>query len=107
MVVQHKLYIGLNDKETKSQIFTSEQAYAIIRLALIRIGLDATIYKANGIYTHTDGVNVNEQTYVIEMLEFGRPLTDSIIKLADYLKSRLNQESIGYQTVGLKGCELL
>lgn len=107
MVVQHKLYVGLNDKETKNQILSDEQAYAIIRLALIRLGLDATIYKANGIYTHSDGINVNENTYVLEVLEFGRPLADSIKKLANYLKIRLNQESIGYQVVELKECELL
>lgn len=102
MAVLHKLYVGLNDKETKNQILTDEQGMAIIRLALIRLGLDATIYKANGIYTHASGANVNEHTFVIEILEtaFNKSSIKLGIKLlTDYLKQRLNQESIG-----LYGC---
>lgn len=107
MAIMHKLYIGLNDKETKNQILSTEQAEAIIRLACIRMGLDYTIYKGNGIYTHESGMNTIEQVLILEFIEFQSPIVDIVKALANYLKGRLNQEAIGYAVIELKESELL
>lgn len=103
-----KLYVGLNDKDTKTQRYSSEYHMAQVRGIVFGNGIDCTLYNAQGVYTHHDGTIIKENTIVIEILDFGQADFNNAIKnLADELKTILNQESIGYSVITLDECELL
>lgn len=86
------LYIGLNDKDTKTQKIDTYEAIKIIYNLLIAHGIDgATMYNATGIYKHDDGHVVIENTIRCEIIDPAiNALTGAIISI----KRALNQESI-------------
>lgn len=90
------LYVGLNDKETKTQKIGLLSAREIIQNTVIGQGLDgATISDAIGIYKHDDGTFVTEQSLRVEILF----ATEEIITtICEQLKTALNQESIAVET---------
>ena len=85
------LYVGLNDKDTKTQKIDTLEATKIVENLIFKMTDGATIYNATGIYKHDDGTIVIENTLRIELIE----CADAIVKkLIDTLKTVLNQESI-------------
>ena len=94
-IKKHTLYLGLNDKITKTQKIDTIEAYKIAQNILTDYTNGATIYSATGIYRHNDGVIVIEQTLRIEIL-FSDDST--IRKICDILKTVFNQESIAIQS---------
>ena len=94
-IVKHTLYIGLNDKETKTQKIDTVEAYKIAENILLNVCGGATIYNAMGIYRHESGETVIENSLRVEIWGCA---DDQVIKAAMLLKAALNQESIGYQT---------
>ena len=100
-----KLFIGMNDKTTKKQEKTSKKIKSIIMETLRLYKIEgATIYNANGIYTHTNGEQVNENTFIIELLFVDYNV---VVTLCNSLKVLLNQESIALQQIELSRCELI
>lgn len=89
------LYIGLNDRETKTQLIGTLDAYHIVNNIL---GMDSTITECKGIYTHEDGIITTENTLEVVLLDFDNRLDMKTIKSkTDKIKVALNQESIAYQ----------
>lgn len=89
------LYVGLNDKDTKTQKIDTLEATKIVSNLITTLCDGGTIYNATGIYKHDNGSIVFENTLKIELFD----TTDNIItKLIDTLKKILNQESIIKQT---------
>ena len=89
------LYVGLNDKTTKTQKIGTLDAYNIVCNTL---RVDATVSEARGVYTHADGTVVFENSLVIEMLDFDETITDKWLKgKVEALKLALNQESVAVQ----------
>ena len=86
------LYVGMNDKDTKTQNITILSAREIIMNTVMGNGLDgATISEDIGLYKHEDGTVVTEQTLRVEILF----ATEKQIKhICEVLKQVLNQESI-------------
>ena len=62
------LYIGLNDRDTKTQIIDTIEAYKIVSNVLVKYAGGGTIYNATGIYTHDDGTIVIENTLRVEII---------------------------------------
>ena len=89
------LYLGLNDKDTKTQKIDILEAYKIVNNILLKYTDGATIFQANGIYKHDDGAVVVEQTLRIELLFVDK---NTVKKIVDLLKITFNQESIIVQT---------
>ena len=89
------LYLGLNDKDTKTQKIDILEAYKIVNNILLKYTDGATIFQANGIYKHEDGTVVIEQTLRIELLFVDKNTVKNIV---DLLKITFNQESIIVQT---------
>ena len=85
-------YIGLNDKDTKSQKISTLEAADIVSRLVLGVGYPgATISESFGIYTHQDGQIVKEASLRVEILD----ASDSKdLELAKELKKVLNQESI-------------
>lgn len=85
------LYLGLNDKDTKTQKISTIEAYKICNNILLNYTEGATIFEANGIYKHENGEIVIEKTLRIELMF----IKDETIKLiVNDLKRVFNQESV-------------
>lgn len=90
------LNIGLNDKDTKTQIIKTTEAKKIIQNILFINDVNGyTIYDGYGLYKHDDGAITKEKTIIIELLYIN---DDTIQKIIAMLKTALNQESILKQT---------
>ena len=88
------LYLGLNDKDTKRQEISTLEAYKATQNILKSYVSGATIFEAQGMYTHEDGTLVIETTLRIELL-----FTDieTVKRIVSILKTVFNQESIVVQ----------
>lgn len=91
---KYTLYLGLNDKDTKTQLVSTLEAYKVVTNVLKTYTDGATIYEARGIYKHDDGTFTTENTLRIELLFVERETVKTIV---DILKQVLNQESIAVQ----------
>ena len=88
------LYVGLNDKDTKTQKIDTLSAYNLTNNILLNYVEGATITQSKGIYKHNNGNVVIENTLVIELLFTDKTTVETIAK---ELKMALNQESIAIQ----------
>ena len=69
MIKKFTLYVGLNDKETKTQKIATLEAYKIIENLLLGLNIEgATIFEAKGLYKHESGEYTIENTLRIELL---------------------------------------
>ena len=94
-ITKHTIFIGLNDKDTKTQQISTIEAYKIIYNLLQSVKYEgATISESTGFYTHENGVIVIEKSLRVEILFATMDKTESFINLA---KIALNQESIALQ----------
>ena len=93
------LYVGLNDKDTKTQKIDTLSAYNLTNNILLNYVEGATVTQSKGIYKHNNGNVVIENTLIIELL-----FTDNDIvnKIANDLKKALNQESIEIQKFNIE-----
>lgn len=89
------LYVGLNDKDTKTQKITTVDAFKMLSNLCLVYTDGATIYDARGIYKHDDGTVIAENTLRIEIFN---PIEQNIMPLITTIKKALNQESIGIET---------
>lgn len=90
------LFLGLFDKDTKTQEVNIIDAYKVASNLLTDIIGFGTITQAMGVYTHDDGTIVQEPTLRIEVS--GVEL-EPMKKLAIALKSAFNQESVAFEVV--------
>ena len=89
------LYIGLNDKDTKSQLIGTLDAYRIVNNIL---EVDSTITECKGVYTHKDKTITTENTLEVVLLDFdGKLDREWVLDKTWEIKRALNQESIAYQ----------
>ena len=89
------LYLGLNDKDTKTQKIGTIEAYKICNNILMNYTNGATVFEANGLYKHEDGTIVIEKTLRIELLFVNEQTVKLIV---ERLKQVFNQESIAVQS---------
>lgn len=100
---QHTLTIGLNDKDTYKQIYTTKQAIERLKQVLQRHTSGYTIRQAQGGYTHDNGTFISENSLIVEIIQ---KLPRKVVKaLVEDIKSPqcLNQESIVYKKSKAKG----
>lgn len=89
-------YVGLNDKDSKTQLIDSITASRIVERVFSRHEVDgATTSFARGIYKHGDGTVVTEETIMVQVFEFGEPI--DVAAICEDLKRLLNQESIAVE----------
>ena len=87
-MTKYTIYLGLNDKDAKTQLIRTADAYSIISGMFEA----ATITRAIGIYTHEDGTKIQEKTLKIEYLDFNGDF--DLQKTSKELKRIFNQESV-------------
>lgn len=91
-MIEHILFLGLNDKNTRVQEIATLDAYKIAMRAVIAAGYDgASITEATGFYTHADGSTVIEKSLRIDILGAREDVTAALIQ---DLKKIFNQESV-------------
>lgn len=91
-IIKYSLYLGLNDKDTKTQKVDTLEAYKILCNLLKSYNVEGfTVYNAHGFYVHDDGTFTVENTLKVELMFIDEITIDEIIK---QLKIIFNQESI-------------
>lgn len=90
-ITRYTVSIGLNDKDSKKQEVTTEEAKNIINNSLKASGCDATLTEVNGVYTHQNGERVTERSYNAEILFCSKK---QVFSFADMVKKALNQETV-------------
>lgn len=91
-IIKYSLYLGLNDKDTKTQKIDTLEAYKILCNLLKSYNVEGfTVYNAHGFYVHDDGSFTVENTLKIELMFINEKIVDDIIK---QLKIIFNQESV-------------
>lgn len=91
-IVKYSLYLGLNDKDTKTQKIDTLEAYKMLCNLLKSYNVEGfTVYNAHGFYVHDDGSFTVENTLKIELMFINEKIVDDIIK---QLKIIFNQESV-------------
>lgn len=91
-MIKTTFYIGLNDKDTKTQKVTVEKAMDIVEETFDKYSeYGATIYHCKGIYKHVNGEKVREKTIAAFVLDLDEGAKKSIVET---IKKELNQESI-------------
>lgn len=88
------LYLGLNDKDTKTQQISTVEAYKVVSNLIAEDFNGGTIYEAHGIYKHESGEIVEEKTLRIELLF---TTLEKVKTLVGILKKAFNQESVAVQ----------
>ena len=84
---KHEIFIGLNDKNTKKQMVSTEDAMLQVH---VLVG-DCSMSLIQGFFTHADGSMIVEKTIKCEV--FGMA-DDKVHAITEKLKQVLNQESI-------------
>lgn len=89
-----RIYMGLNDKDTKKQEVSTGEAYTIFNGLVLRNFDGATVWSAKGVYTHEDGTQVSENTLCCELI-FANFI--HVKRFVETLKDVFNQESVAVQ----------
>lgn len=87
---------GLNDKDTRKQEITTEQATQALAGIVLKYAGGATLTECKGIYKHEDGGIVFETSIKIEISGITK---ENAERIASEAKTALNQESIFFQTL--------
>ncbi len=90
------LIVGLNDKDTRKQEITTEQATQALAGIILKYTDGATLTECKGIYKHENGGIVFETSIKIEISGITKETAE---RIASEAKIALNQESIFFQTL--------
>ena len=85
------LIVGLNDKDTKRQEITTDEARALLAGIVLDYSDGATFTECAGIYKHADGSIVIEKSIKIEIAGITK---ENALHIAERAKIALNQEAI-------------
>lgn len=90
---RYECFVGLNDKNTKTQLIDTQDAFNMVSAKAVRAFGGATITADNkGVYTHDDGEMVTETTIKIDLI--GITNTENLENFLRELLKDFNQESI-------------
>ena len=90
---------GLNDKDSKKQEITTEEAYnRIINILYINEIEGATFTDVKGVYIHRDGTAVFENSIKIELLFITEKQARTV---ADQIRNFLNQEAVVLEIINI------
>lgn len=97
----YRLFVGLNDKDSKVQEIATETAYDLVKRLAARRFMGATLWETEGVFTHEDDTQVTENTIACELVfidELAKAKRD-VKSFVQELKELLNQESICVQCI--------
>jgi len=88
---QYVMYIGTNDKDTYSQLITTEEAKSIIDHICFKYVEGYTIQDATGSWVDEKGASTHENTIVCY---FDGTDEETVYKIADEVLKELNQNTV-------------
>lgn len=98
-MLKHTICLGLHDKETKTQLISTPEAYKILARLITANGYNGcTISESTGFYTYEDGTFDVEPSLRIEILF---ATVDKTLALIKDLKKAFNQESVSLETINV------
>ena len=100
-MVETQLYIGLNDAETKKQMFETEQYTEQLKKLCFTYHVPFSVAFEEGGYFHEEGQYVEEKTLVLTLIDAE---ADTIQKIAKDLCALFHQESILVTEDDVRGC---
>jgi hypothetical protein len=90
-MTETKIYVGLNDAETKKQKHETEKYVSVLRNVCKSYGTPFSFSLAQGGYMHEDGEYTEETTLVLSLIDVDKTLIDEI---AQDLCVFFHQESV-------------
>lgn len=88
---QTTIYIGLNDRETGVQAFSTEKYLSILKSVCRSYQVAFSVYPINGGYFHEDGRYTEENTLVLMLMNIDEKI---VTEIAKDLCAFFNQESV-------------
>ncbi len=100
-MVETRLYVGLNDAETKRQLFETEQYIEQLKQICFTYHVPFSVGIEEGGYFHENGEYVEEKTLVLTLIDAEKATIQNIAK---DLRTLFNQESVLVTDDEVKGC---
>ena len=100
-MAETRLYVGLNDAETKKQLFETEQYIEQLKKICFTYHVPFSVGLEEGGYFHENGEYVEEKTLVLTLIDAEK---DTIRNIAKDLRTLFHQESILITEDEVKGC---
>ena len=93
-MIKYIISLGLNDKDTKTQLIDTITAYKKCNEIVLKYVDGATVYETQGIFKHNDGTITIEKSLQIEIWEASKKAIENI---TNELKTEFNQEAVNVQ----------
>ena len=90
-MIETKIYVGLNDSVTKTQLFTAEKYIRILRNVCIAYKTPFSFDVAEGGYIHENGEYTNETSLVLTLIDVKK---NTVNEIAKDLCAFFHQESV-------------
>ena len=100
-MIETRLYVGLNDAETKEQILETEQYLQQLKNLCFTYHVPFSVGIEEGGYFHDNGDYVEEKTLVLTLIDADK---DTIRKIAEDLRVLFHQESVLLTEDVVRGC---
>ncbi len=100
-MVETRIYVGLNDAETKKQMFETEQYMEQLKKLCFTYHVPFSVGTEEGGFFHEDGEYVEERTLVLTLIDAEK---ETIRKIANDLRTLFHQESVLITEDDVKGC---
>ena len=99
-----RIYVGLNDTETKQQKFGTEYYKTILKKVCYHYHVPFSVGIEEGGYFHEDGEYTEEETLVLTLIDAEK---DTVRKIAEELCTLFHQESVLITEDNVTGCFIL
>ncbi len=100
-MVETRLYIGLNDAETRTQLFETEKYIEQLKKFCFTYHVPFSVGLEEGGYFHEDGEYIEEKSLVLTLIDAEKAIIENIAK---DLRTLFHQESILITDDEVKGC---
>jgi hypothetical protein len=102
-MTETRVYIGLNDAETREQLYETETYLDILKEVCRNCQIAFSVDVEEGGYFHEDGEYVQETSLVLVLIDAER---EKVKQVAQELRTRFHQESVLVTEDRIGGCYL-
>ena len=103
-MTETRLYVGLNDAQTKKQLFETEQYTEQLKKLCFAYHVPFSVGLEEGGYFHESGEYVEEKTLILTLIDAEK---DVVRKIAQDLRTLFHQESVLITEDDVQGCYIL
>ena len=100
-MVESKIYIGLNDLSTNTQLFENEKYIRVLRNVCYSYKVPFSFQVQEGGYIYESGEYARETSLVLTLIDADK---DTIRKIAEDLRVLFHQESVLLTEDVVRGC---